>query len=478
MQVLNWKVYYQSALRSLSGYTKTFSDPSIVRGWKVRKPAQGVPEVLWKDHPESQKEWLGESGYPNSPGFIVLKHATQGKPKPVKKLRMRASTKKKRLDGLRGNNMVTTMQKEGLVESSLYNIRCIDEEKIIHKFIEDKAPQYEWGRLCEVGGKDGMKGPLRVVEKFFLGESDERSDMWELPEGPNDEKREATENIHHFSNDIEFLTNRHLPLVRYRNQTARNCAMAEHPNNEAHPALLQERGNGNLRREEQDLLVELDVDWEKRNQDGTDSTDSDNWENQELEESGPEFENVSESDVNEDHGDNDSPSPAPAENSLPAPAALVDNDCNQADPVNSSLLVRTIPDAQKNLENTAASSGAERYYVYVPWEKCKVGSMCVGVVRYVDDDKNPVGQGLYAGKIISKNDDEKTFKIEELLCTRDRWLEACVRAKWFKRNGKQHVSTKEYWSVIQYFNKFLAKGNFPKLTQEKILEKKVQWGDP
>jgi hypothetical protein len=84
MEVYDFKSYYAGHLRTLSGFTKTPKDPSIVRGFKVFRNEDGEVELRWKADPAMEEEWRGENGLPGTRGYIIFASLPSGIPQTVK----------------------------------------------------------------------------------------------------------------------------------------------------------------------------------------------------------------------------------------------------------------------------------------------------------------------------------------------------------------------------------------------------------
>ena len=245
--VYDWKKYYGPALRKLGGFTNTKNDPLSVRGWNIMKDDEATVEVRWKMDPALEKDWRGQDGTPAGQGFSILKHTTQGQPE--KETPRPDPFDKTTIEALGSHKMRTIMQGESLGACVEFNIEAAETGVIpVSAHLEDEAPCGEWGRLCAVGATQENSGEMRLVECIFLGAG--RAGIWLLPTGPNNEytlqQAEATENVYHCSYDANLFEKRNLPLVRFQEDKAAKCPMAEHPNNVSHPQIQR---NGDRRGE-------------------------------------------------------------------------------------------------------------------------------------------------------------------------------------------------------------------------------------
>jgi hypothetical protein len=225
----DWKAYYRPSLRldGLSGFTKTKNDEITVRGFKIYRNQDGVPEVRWKRDPAIESAWRGADGGAGT-GFNVIKHFPTGQPARVPPnpeptaapyLRVLASAAWRK-----------TLESESKLECYQW-IQDAARTGIIpvHEFLEDVKPAHEWGRLCKIGAVEGKRGSVRVITDLWTGATKE--DMWRLPLGSDGEHVVAKSTTYHSSNDAAFTASAPLPLVRPRNVSSSQCLINNHPNN-------------------------------------------------------------------------------------------------------------------------------------------------------------------------------------------------------------------------------------------------------
>jgi hypothetical protein len=80
---LNFVKRYHDIGRKISGFTKTKWDPKTASAFKISWSRLGTGvEVLWKQA-VVEKDWLGESHQPDSPGFLMLPELPRGRPEVV-----------------------------------------------------------------------------------------------------------------------------------------------------------------------------------------------------------------------------------------------------------------------------------------------------------------------------------------------------------------------------------------------------------
>ena len=246
-RIVDWKKHYDPLVRPISGFTKTSIDPPIVRGFRIARQQDGSVDLRWKSDPANEKDWRGESGFGNTPGFFLLRAAPRNLPLfelPSKELLTKAHAEHgTRLNSLQ---MRQALVSQGLEECVDWNVKAHMEGKIpIHRYIEESTPAGEWGRLCEVGAVNGKRGFMREITTYWDEDlPDDHSSLWKLPVCPNNSQRAATSSQFHFSRDSGILANAPLPMVRHRGVPVSRSAIARHPNNM--------EGNGWVREEEKD----------------------------------------------------------------------------------------------------------------------------------------------------------------------------------------------------------------------------------
>jgi hypothetical protein len=232
-RTLDWNSYYRPVLRSISGFTKTKHDKTMVRGFRIAKQADGTTDVTWKVDPALEQEWRGAGGYPKTPGFYMLKCAPEGVPAYVKTPEVSAAQMDKYKKGIKGANMRATLAPLGLSACVDWNFEAGTTGVIpVHRYLEDVAPAPEWGRLCEVGAVEGKRGNLRLIKDYWdTSLPDTHTSLWTLPTCPRGSHLNATTNHFHYSGDAALLEHRILPRMRYRDEKARDCEVANHAQN-------------------------------------------------------------------------------------------------------------------------------------------------------------------------------------------------------------------------------------------------------
>jgi hypothetical protein len=102
---------------------------------------------------------------------------------------------------------------------------------------------------------------------------------------------------------------------------------------------------------------------------------------------------------------------------------------------------------------------------------CKPNVFYVAKAVFEDDRV-----GLTVGKIISILDPTaKIFKAKTFQCTAPCAEVRCVTAKWHMTPGNTTTEVKN-WEVITYFGRLTKAGMFPKLVQDKLMERDdIEW---
>ena len=231
-RTVDWAAYYTPHMRPIAGFTKTKNDPIAVRGFRIARAADNTVDLRWKIDPASELEWRGAGGYPNTPGFFLLKSVPVGLPAFVKPPVL-SQEQKEACKKLLSKSMRSTLQTQGLEACAQWNYEAATEDHIpVHAYLEEESSPYEWGRLCEIGAVEGKRGKVRILKDFWNPDlGSDRKALWTLPKGERGEEVAATSNLHHFSGDQELMDRRRLPSVRYAGEKARSCEVSRHPNN-------------------------------------------------------------------------------------------------------------------------------------------------------------------------------------------------------------------------------------------------------
>lgn len=164
--VFDWKGRYSNKIvDKLSGFTKTSYDPLIVRGWRIFKNNNGVPEVKWKLDPGLDKEWRGADGTFASAGWNIFKELPRGRLQPVDpQTDIMSETHREHIRAESMRNLAACRETPNCISW------CYDASKDgvipVALCLEDSRPQGEWGQLCSVGTH--VKGQIRYTQIIFV----------------------------------------------------------------------------------------------------------------------------------------------------------------------------------------------------------------------------------------------------------------------------------------------------------------------
>ena len=466
-EVLDWKSYYDPHLRRISGFTNTSHDSASVRGFRIAKNKSGSAEVTWKADPALEKEWRGEGGYRADDvygGFFPLLSRPEGVPKMVPHPTEYEQQKQQDIFSTFCNSLKSVLKSDGLSQSVDWCHEAAVTGRVpIHRYLEDRKPPSQLGRLCEVGGTENLRARMRVLEEYWEPYEGAggipRSHMWKLAPGDNDEHIHAKSNLFHFSTDESILRARRLPLVRYAGQNRGNCEAARHQNN-------------------------IDGGWIQDPADGSESSHN--------------------------SGD-DQPDGVPQEplalgsepsslgNTTPAPSGSTQqvnsssrNSSGRAQ-VSASRTSSSLPG-----EKPAARAGGKKRKVRTndattallnsgwrfetDFKDCKVGSFCVLLNHYKptpgEDRASGPGGGdkeydfISVGKIVHVNKEERLFKMQKYETAGHPWHPSVLKKQWHSPSGNHE---EPHYAVIKYFTKFNAGGKLPKAVTDEVQNRRIQW---
>ena len=234
-RIVDWKAYYEPVVRRISGFTKTSTDPLIVRGFRIAKQRDGSVDVRWKADPANESEWRGVGGFGNQSGFHMRMAAPIGLPGFVGPSAVLQSESHKKHGAVLGKpqGLQEALRPQNLAPCAAWCMNAHLEGKIpIHRYLEDTHPPTEWGRLCEVGAVENCRGRMReIVDYWDPTLPNEHSTLWHLPVCPKKSHLAATTNVFHYSRDAAILSSSRIPLMRYANERVRNAEVSRHPNN-------------------------------------------------------------------------------------------------------------------------------------------------------------------------------------------------------------------------------------------------------
>ena len=443
-RTVNWIKYYKHVLRPIAGFTKSKNDPIAVRGFRIKKQQDGTTDVTWKTDPALEKEWRGAGGFERSAGFYLLKSVPEGVPDFVVPAEL-SDEALKMTKKLQSANMKRVLESQGLEKCGDWVYKAATTGVIpIHRYLEDTAPRPEWGRLCEVGAVEGKRGQMREITDYWdMTLPQTRKTMWSLPLCPNNSHLDATTNHFHYSGDAALLEGRRLPGIRYKDESRKNCELANHPNNV-------------------DGGWVPDIAEEPVNEDDAPDAEADRENNDNLNEN------------TETDDDNDDAEKHPGEHNLAEDAGgsgseEEDGENNDGD---------YVPDHEKEDDSSSASASDTGPELPPPvnqqpamierfeedFQGCKPGNYCVGLAQTAHGP-SPY---IYLGQIKTVDQKARKFMYKPLRSTTDSWLPACVNKKWHPAPGKADLVETHHYGVMSYFKKMNSNNKIPKAAQRSV----------
>ena len=237
-QVYDFKRYYAPHMRKISGFTKTETDPAIVRGWKVMRSATNDVEIRWKLDPGQDPFWKGMDGTATGAGFRIYATHPANFPEPVAP--QEEILKPEYLKQLKTTHMKEVMHAQELLPCVKWNYNGAKNAGVVPmEPTEDEIPKGEWGKLHLVGAIEGKQGRMRTVDSIFGGKT--RNTMFDPAIGINNEHEVAKNLNFHFCSDAALRDSRRLPYVRYSTQNAKQSKLYDHPNNVHHREVAKKR---------------------------------------------------------------------------------------------------------------------------------------------------------------------------------------------------------------------------------------------
>jgi len=433
--ILDWKEYYEPHLAKIAGFTKSKTQKSSVRGFRIAKQKDGTVDLTWKEDPALKpdpRHWRGRDGFEGHQGYTMLRSLPTGQPKILREwmgltggkkkkspeeIQASARKKAKKLLSPNWTNILKSQDMEACQQwnHDAYQRGCIE---VPHQdWLEATTPTAQLGRLAIVGSSaDASKrGFLRIInEDSFWDTSKDatRENMWKLPEGPNGEHIAAVSNPFHVSNDAaSAIARTKLPRVRPLGESAANCEMGSHPQvcdiMRKGKKRAPQRGGGT---------------WMCTGDNNDDDDDDDD------DEDGSDHENEG----------NNSPSAS-----------------------------------QLTASNVEGGTRASPWIYVVDIENAKEGGF---VVALAQEEKEPRRSYIIVGKIIDKGihkDDVGGSRIEykPYTCTADPWTKKCITSKWHLHSAR-HTDIVEDWAVISYPAK-LNQGKLPAKDQTCITKRSI-----
>jgi hypothetical protein len=161
---------------------------------------------------------LGRGGFENQPGYFLLKSKPLGLPAEVPLRAVETPNQlAEKIRHLNAPGWQTVMSAQNLLPCIEENCQALLTGIIpVHRRQEEEKPPGELGVLCEVGAVEGKRGMVRVIDDLWdrTQNQADRTTLWALPLGQNDEHKVARGTEFHCSRDAELRLNAPFPLVR------------------------------------------------------------------------------------------------------------------------------------------------------------------------------------------------------------------------------------------------------------------------
>ncbi len=464
-KIVDWKSYYAHCVRHISGFIKSQNDPILVRGFRIAKTSTGSVELTWKADPALEKDWRGASGYPNTPGFYMLKTTPEGLPtfvpqkpstssrdvkdaqsgdEPSLHLSKQAATEVRKRGyhhqkceaTLRGPQFAQILASRGTPAAAEWNFIAATTGKIpVHEYLEASVTPGKWGRLALIGSTAGKRARMRLIESHWNEDAENtHKSLWALPFDSRPDGRGhilASTNVHHFSLDASILQRAPIPAVRYRGENARTSEVARHP----------QCGVSNNRNGER--LVGGWVSYESSSSPAPPT-----------------------------------PDPGPDPVSISASSAQSSSSPHSVPPHSPS----NPPDPGSSSQNGKPSVN---YHFEVPWSQCKVGTLVIMLLHGAPPTKpfhelQSERDYIEVGLITALDASNRTFQYHKFHCTKDPWLETCYTLGKFHKSKKNedHSIQGKHYSVISYFDRLLKTKSLPRAQKKAIEERGIAWTAP
>ena len=168
--------FYAKYTNKIAGFTKTESDPGMVRGFQIMRGANGIINVKYKPKAESG-DWLGANGRAGSEGFTVLKGRPVGMPGVVPP--SRHVMEKKYYNQLMGSRMEQCLKDAGEPEARAWLKKAAKHGVIPHTRIQGRGERTPGniGSLVKLTCGD-VNAEAQIIEDA----DDDQDTFWALPE--------------------------------------------------------------------------------------------------------------------------------------------------------------------------------------------------------------------------------------------------------------------------------------------------------
>ena len=228
----DWEKYYEECGSAIAGFTNTKGNHEQAHGFRIARGKDGNTTLTFK-RDATDREWLGQDGYPNSAGFNVLTSRPKNVPSVIEPIEH--AMKKKHLKQLSGENIRKAMDaedllmcREPLLTASVHGVLAAED-------IQPIVAPGDWGYRAKIGAK--VKTEVQIIGHPVLQSAwNGARSVFDLPESVA-----ATAIQHGFLLPAAIpdlrpttltetdLNNRPLPYVGYKNVPRNQRGTFNHP---------------------------------------------------------------------------------------------------------------------------------------------------------------------------------------------------------------------------------------------------------
>lgn len=168
--------FYVNYINKIAGFTKTESDPRMVRGFQIKRGARGIINIKYKPKAETGN-WLGANGRADSEGFTVLKGRPVGMPGLVPP--NRHVMEKKYYRQLMGSRMAQCLEHAGEPEAREWLRTAAKHGVIPHTRIQEPGEKTPGniGSLVKL-----TCGSVNAEAQIIEDADDDQDTFWALPD--------------------------------------------------------------------------------------------------------------------------------------------------------------------------------------------------------------------------------------------------------------------------------------------------------
>jgi hypothetical protein len=421
--IVDWTAYYADILRNMLGFRKSSAYKySCVRGFRIARQADNTIDLCYKPDPGLDPKWLGRGGFENQPGYFLLKSKPLGLPAEVPLRAVETPNQlAEKIRHLNAPGWQTVMSAQNLLPCIEENCQALLTGIIpVHRRQEEEKPPGELGVLCEVGAVEGKRGMVRVIDDLWdrTQNQADRTTLWALPLGQNDEHKVARGTEFHCSRDAELRLNAPFPLVRQgplgSSEVARHARGLATIKNRAAPKQKQTKSSNRA------------------------ATGTGNKAGGKRKGGG---------------GGNDEETPGRTSGQRKSRN-------RETNPANHGTW---LPD----------STEASGYRFDVDFDGCKTDKFVLSLMEH-DVGKTPT---IFVGKVVSVDSQNKTCMAKKRNPSKNPWSPECLDGQW--NNGHRSAKAEEVpgYSVIAYFDKFIGKGKntLPGPVKTAVRERSIAW---